>query len=132
MVNEGQVVDELIVAAPGNLAMPAPKALTDDVIAISYVAEVPRPAVQNYSFDGAERRLRAACCRSDFKLRHYRWPQQPQFTCINASRQDPPHNAPPLPSGGGLGRGYPRAPSHQRPRSNCLSGRLGANVSLVF
>lgn len=41
MVNEGRVVDELIVAAPGRIAMPAPKALTDDVIAISYVAEVP-------------------------------------------------------------------------------------------
>ena len=41
MVNEGQVVDELTVAAPGNLARSAPKALTDDEIAISYVAGVP-------------------------------------------------------------------------------------------
>ena len=43
MVNEGQAVDESIAAAPGNLAMFAPKALTDDVIAIFYVAEVPTP-----------------------------------------------------------------------------------------
>jgi hypothetical protein len=41
MVNEGRVVDELIVAAPGRIAMPAPKALTDYVIAISYIAEAP-------------------------------------------------------------------------------------------
>ncbi len=44
MVNEDQVVDELIVAAPGRIAMSAPKALADDVIAISHVAEVPRAA----------------------------------------------------------------------------------------
>ncbi len=41
MVNEGQVVDVLIVAAPGRNSNSAPKALTDDVIAISYVAVVP-------------------------------------------------------------------------------------------
>ncbi len=41
MVTEGQVVDELIVAAPGRLAMSAFKALTDYVTAISYVAVVP-------------------------------------------------------------------------------------------
>ncbi len=41
MVNESQVMDELTVAAPGRTARSAPKALTDDVIAISYVAEVP-------------------------------------------------------------------------------------------
>jgi hypothetical protein len=41
MVNAGQVVDELIVAAPGRIAMSTPEALTDDLIAISYVAEVP-------------------------------------------------------------------------------------------
>jgi hypothetical protein len=35
------VVDESIVAAPGRIAMTAPKALADDVITISYVAEVP-------------------------------------------------------------------------------------------
>lgn len=45
MVNEGQVVDELIVAAPGRIAMSAPKAVTDDVIAISYVAVVPTAGI---------------------------------------------------------------------------------------
>ena len=42
MVNEGRAVNELIVAAPGNLAMSAFKALTDYVTAISYVAVVPQ------------------------------------------------------------------------------------------
>ena len=46
MVNEGQVVDELIAAAPGRISSSAPKALTDDVIAISYVAEVPGAAIR--------------------------------------------------------------------------------------
>ncbi len=46
MVNDGQVVDEWIVAAPGRIAMTAPKALMDDMIAISYVAEVPFPDVR--------------------------------------------------------------------------------------
>ena len=42
MVNEGQTVDELTVAAPGRIAMSAPRALTYDLIAISYAAEVPK------------------------------------------------------------------------------------------
>jgi hypothetical protein len=41
MVNEVGVVHELIAAAPGRIAMSAPKALTDDVIAMYYVADVP-------------------------------------------------------------------------------------------
>ena len=41
MANEGWVADELIVAAPGRIARSASGALTDDVIAISYVADVP-------------------------------------------------------------------------------------------
>ena len=41
MVNKVGVVHELIAAAPGRIAMSAPKALTDDVIAMCYVAVVP-------------------------------------------------------------------------------------------
>ncbi len=45
MVNKDQVVFSLILAAPGRIAMSAPKALTDDVIALSYVADVPGPDI---------------------------------------------------------------------------------------
>ena len=41
MVNQGRVVDEVIVVVPGRISMSASEALKDDVIAISYALVVP-------------------------------------------------------------------------------------------
>jgi hypothetical protein len=45
----------MIVAAPGDVAMSASTALTDGVIAISFVVEVPRSGIQVAPLDSVNR-----------------------------------------------------------------------------